>query len=142
MQTLKDVTRERFEINGVPIESSECWVQICALFLQAASELSNLSSAPGENAVYGTKNTQPKSKQPPLKEELERRGGEGPSETACGDAAAGKDCFSGSVKSVEEDHVEGVEDMEAFVERCAWRVMHAASRTASGGDSFFVVQVQ
>ncbi|CAM9489871.1 unnamed protein product [Laminaria digitata] len=27
-----------------------------------------------------------------------------------------------------------------YVDQCAWRVLHAASRTASGGDCFFVVQ--
>lgn len=32
--------------------------------------------------------------------------------------------------------------LEAYVDQCAWRVLHAASRTASGGDSFFVVQVK
>lgn len=31
--------------------------------------------------------------------------------------------------------------VEVYVDQCAWRVLHAASRTASGGDSFFVVQV-
>lgn len=31
--------------------------------------------------------------------------------------------------------------LEMYVDQCAWRVLHAASRTASGGDSFFVVQV-
>ncbi|CBJ32450.1 expressed unknown protein [Ectocarpus siliculosus] len=30
--------------------------------------------------------------------------------------------------------------LETYVDQCAWRVLHAASRTASGGDSFFVVQ--
>ncbi|CAM9500118.1 unnamed protein product, partial [Phaeothamnion confervicola] len=29
---------------------------------------------------------------------------------------------------------------EAAVEQCIWRVLHAASRTASGGDAFFVAQ--
>lgn len=32
-------------------------------------------------------------------------------------------------------------NLELYVDQCAWRVLHAASRTASGGDSFFVVQV-
>lgn len=31
--------------------------------------------------------------------------------------------------------------LERYVDQCAWRVLHAASRTASGGDSFFVVHV-
>lgn len=60
--------------------------------------------------------------------------GEGPlgSETACGDAAGGKLSVVG----------QGISGPEVYAERCAWRVLHAASRTASGGDSFFVVQVK
>lgn len=53
------------------------------------------------------------------------------SQTACGDAAAGKLSVVGQAMS----------GPEIYAERCAWRVLHAASRTASGGDSFFVVQV-
>lgn len=33
-------------------------------------------------------------------------------------------------------------ELDMYVDQCAWRVLHAASRTASGGDCFFVVQVR
>ncbi|CAM9647143.1 unnamed protein product [Choristocarpus tenellus] len=44
----------------------------------------------------------------------------------------------------ERDREQGVQDVlsdaNKYLDTCAWRVLHAASRTATGGDSFFVVQ--
>lgn len=72
-------------------------------------------------------------------------GGNGKVEVEGGDAnhkGGGVGCggaeedVSGSAGSASKSPV------EVYVDQCAWRVLHAASRTASGGDSFFVVQVR
>lgn len=60
----------------------------------------------------------------------------------CGDAAAGQDEAQARARKGECGRASGKTASEMYVDQCAWRVLHAASRTASGGDSFFVVQVR
>lgn len=77
---------------------------------------------------------------------------------SCGDAAAGNGgrpsgeiCtgerakadarFHGRARAGQEGREMVRSGLDMYVDQCAWRVLHAASRTATGGDSFFVVQV-
>ncbi|CAM9236382.1 unnamed protein product [Sphacelaria rigidula] len=58
----------------------------------------------------------------------ETQGGDGGSrDGSCGPGGEGSGCKTKR------------SGLEIYVDQCAWRVLHAASRTASGGDSFFVV---
>lgn len=61
----------------------------------------------------------------------ETQGGDGGSrDGSCGPGGEGSGCKTKR------------SGLEIYVDQCAWRVLHAASRTASGGDSFFVVHVR
>lgn len=204
LQTLKDVSRERFHVNKAPTDPSNCWSHIRALLLRAA--LDNLqqptdrTARPADAAAQQTGTggggivadpTAPASASATVAEEikplrdtdqrsrLSTGAGAGtdtlPSDPAAAAAGAaggnavlpgGTDGTGGYVDGAsarEEggggknrrgvangDHtsdtaIEGgvpKSPLGLYVDQCAWRVLHAASRTASGGDSFFVVQVQ
>ncbi|CAM9099869.1 unnamed protein product [Scytosiphon promiscuus] len=194
-QTLKDVSRERFDVNKVPTEPSRCWSQIRALLLKAAyremnhpqphphphyqTRVRSTATRPPDaaflqpdtggsrvatdavaTAANPTRTAQP---QQAIRREEEEPGGPsdesaGPGRgqpsrrcaaASSGDAAAGNETViaaRGDGGAGRGDGCGGADiggaksALEAYVDQCAWRVLHAASRTASGGDSFFVVQ--
>lgn len=196
---MKDVSRERFDVNKEPIEPSRCWLRIRALLLEAAVhdqvhvqnpnqqnqapldkrarpadaaalqpdtggariatdsvaaaaspvmrakergvlEAATATATAEECAAVGEAQMGPRSTLP----------AGGCPETASADAAAGGNWFSdkvyleGGTGKWEVDaqgEAKTKSPIEAYVDQCTWRVLHAASRTASGGDSLFVVQV-
>ena len=218
-QTLKDVSRERFDVNKEPTEPSRCWSRIQALLLEAAvhpqtssQENQEMQSPPdktarpadaaallpdtgGPRAATDSAVSAPAAAASPVTRAKKEKAavdaassssaaaaasaaecaevGEaqmspgstlparGHPEAASADAAGGSG-FTGNVGggagtrevdgTGEGVPCEGGEEsstctktkspVEAYVDQCAWRVLHAASRTASGGDSFFVVQVR
>lgn len=228
-QTLKDVSRERFDVNKEPTDPSQCWSRIRSLLLSAAVQASEqlplegmvatvAAARPADAAALRPDTGGPRiisadsdsdsgaaAADEPMKTKggcpregeagrLSGRPNEGdrpageraaaigagrnsgrPSIGADPDAAPGGDAAAGagdgSVYGGGGDDVEGGCDpaagnaagsegtggpaeavcgaeegakkspLEMYVDQCAWRVLHAASRTASGGDSFFVVQV-
>lgn len=174
-QTVKDVSRERFDVNRVPTKPSDCWCKIRASLLHAAldyhsdsaknSELGanngdggvlmdaeSISRATGREDGLGSLDSSTLLSDTAVGEEA----------AASGDAAAGKEVSpggngiggegkagKGKVWGVGNECKGGMKGnrrqsksgLEMYVDQCAWRVLHAASRTASGGDCFFVVQV-
>eukprot|EP00903_Cladosiphon_okamuranus_P016696 g15391.t2 len=207
-QTLKDVSRETFDVDREPIEPSRCWSRIRALLLDAAVLAQNskqiqapldktarpadaaalqpdtggpriatdsAASATATSPVIRAKNEEgvleattatTTATISAAAEEAQMCTRSTPTgvhpETASADAAAGGGGFTGKVEveriegkrakggggdfACDSDRAEEIRDtktkspIEAYVDQCAWRVLHAASRTASGGDSFFVVQ--
>lgn len=168
-QTVKDVSRERFDVNCVPTDPSDCWCKIRASFLHAVLEHHPEISADEGGGGLLTRT-----------ESFARASGRkdglcGPdSSTLCdttveeesaasGDAAAGNrvapggngvngegKAGKGKVWGVGHECKGGMKGnrrasksgLDMYLDQCAWRVLHAASRTASGGDCFFVVQVK
>lgn len=144
-QTLKDVSRERFDVNGVPTEPCDCWHEIRALLLKplgaaeatkggGGARAARAKASGGGPSAGGANPSQPR-----------------PQSAACADAAAGdkasgRGCWErgGSWKSglPTDGYNASKTPAERYVDQCSWRVLHAASRTASGGDCFFVVQVR
>ena len=223
-QTLKDVSRERFDVNKEPTDPSRCWSCIRALLLEAAIQtLNHQKQHNNDHHNQGPLDTmarpadaaalQPDTGGPRIATDsaaapgmrAKKKGfleaaavavaecpsvGEahmghmdhmGPEsappaadarpDTSPADAAAGGNGSTGKL-AVEVEGGGGSRDVDAcitgeggcvgcggppeedacaraskspvevYVDQCAWRVLHAASRTASGGDSFFVVQVR
>lgn len=174
-KTLKDVSREKFDVNGVPINPSDCWREIRALLLKAATEHPEYEANSSElladtgadlNADADLVNGETDSSEDKVLED--RRDDIKPAydatvSSSCGDAAGGRrvsregfhttgglsregegkpwELGSRSRGGVEGNRRESKSALELYVDQCTWRVLHAASRTASGGDCFFVVQV-
>ncbi|CAN0489720.1 unnamed protein product, partial [Ectocarpus sp. 12 AP-2014] len=204
-QTLKDVSRERFDVNKVPTDPSQCWSQIQTLLLQAAAQdqkqqqqqqqqqqqeqqqvkpdrvarppdaaavqpdtggariVTDTAAASATSTGAAAESVKPKgvkdeedvrpSKSVPASQEVDHTPS-GPDGTHCCDASPSGvrvpgegGCGGGPVQGgvggaakVGDGAVAGKSALETYVDQCAWRVLHAASRTASGGDSFFVVQ--
>lgn len=213
-QTLKDVSRERFDVNKEPTDPCRCWSRIRSLLLDAAVQNSkhnqqnqapvdrtarpadaaalqpdtggpriasdSAASATASSPVTRAKKTKgvPEAAvaegcQAVGEAQLNRRSGPtagadaettSPADAAAGGNGLGLESVSGgSAREVEggggkkevdakgEGSAPGGAEgggsvskspVEVYVDQCAWRVLHAASRTASGGDSFFVVQVR
>lgn len=203
-KTLKDVSRERFAVNKVPTDPSQCWSQIQTLLLQAAVQdqkqqqqqqqqatpgrvgrppdaaavqpdtggartVTDTAAASATGTDTGTgaaaESATPKgvkdkedvrpSRSVPADQEVDHtsRGPDGcnrcsdarPSGVRVhGEGGRGGGPVEGGVGGGAKDGggaVAAKSALETYVDQCAWRVLHAASRTASGGDSFFVVQV-
>lgn len=214
-QTLKDVSRERFDVNKEPTDPARCWSRIRSLLLSAAVEASEQPPLDGMVATAAARpadaaalrpdtggariistysDSDPGAAAEPMRtkggcqrdgetdrvsgrtNESDHPAGERPAATAegrnsgrpsigadddaapGGDAAAGNrpvygggpaagNAAGGEGTGGPAEAVCGAEEgakkspLEMYVDQCAWRVLHAASRTASGGDSFFVVQV-
>ncbi|CAM9753303.1 unnamed protein product [Chrysoparadoxa australica] len=106
-QTLKDIQRERFCINGAKTSPALCLERLTEVVNDALNE-----------AVLNT--------------------------TATGDSSSVSDLSdedeSDSAQSQGKGFNHEGEEEKAYVSQCVWKVLHAASRTASGGDSFFIVQ--
>lgn len=197
-QTLKDVSRERFDVNNAPTDPGHCWPHIRALLLRAAvqnlqqprdrtarsgdnaaqqlgaggsgfaanpaaaaaaeetkslrktRQYSERSSGVGADFDTGTLPADPAAAAAAAAENAALSGGTG-GRGGCGGGARAREeggvkkrsGVANGAKGVTGDAHEGVpkSPLEEYVDQCAWRVLHAASRTASGGDSFFVVQV-
>ncbi|CAM9414950.1 unnamed protein product [Discosporangium mesarthrocarpum] len=143
-QTLKDVQREAFVVNGTPVAPSECLPCIRALL--------------GSTLAPGWKSLDPA---PPSSSKCHRKEGDesvlpsSSSSSIQGDDGKGfyreeyrcQPCLGGVCNTGpwEGDGDVGPEDENAgalrmYVEQCSWRVLHSVSRTASSGDSLFVVQ--
>lgn len=174
-QTVKDVSRERFDVNRVPTKPSDCWCKIRASLLHAALEhhsdsakTSELGADNGDGGVLvDVESISLATSQEDVLGNLDSSTllfdtAVGEEATASGDAAAGKGVSpggngvggegkagKGKVWGVGNKCKGGMKGnrrpsksgLEMYVDQCAWRVLHAASRTASGGDCFFVVQV-
>ncbi|CAN0350624.1 unnamed protein product [Pylaiella littoralis] len=196
-QTLKDVSRERFDVNNAPTDPGHCWPHIRALLLRAAvqnlqqprdrtarsgdnaaqqlgaggsgfaanpaaaaaaeetkslrktRQYSERSSGVGADFDTGTLPADPAAAAAAAAENAALSGGTG-GRGGCGGGARAREeggvkkrsGVANGAKGVTGDAHEGVpkSPLEEYVDQCAWRVLHAASRTASGGDSFFVVQ--
>ena len=226
LQTLKDVSREKFDVNKVPIDPADCWRKIRGLLLQAATDrhhsgpsngditasgatskatissgtsasgaISSGTAASSTTAGLSDKKSETVFRSRPgltmqtdscpredtsWRDDVDNSNPKGseqgtaaaaaaaatPGDVAAGDAAAGDAAGGGNgglvgvgsggaggvtskawgVGSDKKGGVRGNDnvsksELEIYVDQCAWRVLHAASRTASGGDCFFVVQV-
>ena len=187
---MKDVSRERFDVNKVETDPADCWRKIRALLLQAAKNdhsyahgsihgTTGRSDQETETVLRPSLGSAHTGKNAPLRSGTVDRGeteselsaaatggaaagDAGSRDAGSGDAAGGgsgvsagagdggADGVGGKAWGVGSDKKGGVRgndnvsksDLDMYVDQCAWRVLHAASRTASGGDCFFVVQVR
>lgn len=169
------MSRERFDVNGAPTDPSDCWREIRALLLTAASQHpahgatpsdAEVDTGPGNCELVNREDDDPSGGVASMPSTRDTDGSTrcAASSAAGGDAAAGDEVSSAGmhgaggngrggngepwgVGSGRKGGVRGNDrasksGLEMYVDQCAWRVLHAASRTASGGDCFFVVQAR
>jgi len=129
-QALRDVCRETLCINGTIVEGSDCPIVLRKEIERLLGQLSPLSRSQSDKTLNGKSKGFIKTltKSGSLDEdecrELRMNGGKPPTEK----------------KASEGSSTTESSEFEKQVSCMLWRVLHASSRTRSGGDSFFVTQ--